>query len=97
MFLGGMAIPPGQFPPGQLSPVQLPSGGGCPGVVVQGGLSRGICSSMAHGIFGANSSFRVKLCPTGRVSVFREFSASIGKAFILAGGLGTGLAFYGMV
>ena len=29
-------------------------------------------------------------------SVFREFSSSIGKAFILAGGLGTGLSFYGV-
>ena len=34
-------------------------GGGCPGMFVRGGLSRGICSTMAHGIFGANSSFGV--------------------------------------
>ena len=26
----------------------------------------------------------------------QEFSASLGKAFILAGGLGTGLSFYGV-
>ena len=38
MFLGGMAIPPGQFPPRQLSPVQLPSG-----AVVRGCLSGGDC------------------------------------------------------
>ena len=31
----------------------------------------------------------------GFVSVFWEFFASIGGAFILAGGLGTGLSFYG--
>ena len=30
------------------------------------------------------------------ISVFQEFSSSIGKAFILAGGLGTGLSFYGV-
>ena len=52
---------------------------------------------MAHRIFGANSSFRVKLCAAGKVSVFQGFSASIDKAFIVAGGLGTGLSFYGMV
>ena len=32
----------------------------------------------------------------GLISVFQEFSASIGKAFILAGGQGTGLSFYGI-
>ena len=30
------------------------------------------------------------------ISVFQEFFASIGKAFILAGGLGAGLSFYGV-
>ena len=29
-------------------------------------------------------------------SAFEEFSASIGKTYILAGGLGAGLAFYGV-
>ena len=28
------------------------------------------------------------------ISVFQEFSASIAKAFVLAGGLGDGLSFY---
>ena len=32
----------------------------------------------------------------GLVSVFQEFSSSIGRAFILAGALGTGLSFYGI-
>ena len=32
----------------------------------------------------------------GLVSVFHEFSAGIGGAFILAGGLGAGLSFYGV-
>ena len=30
------------------------------------------------------------------VPVFQEFSCSIDKAFILAGGLGAGLSFYGV-
>ena len=30
------------------------------------------------------------------ISVFQEFSASIGRAFGLAGGLGAGLSFYGV-
>ena len=32
----------------------------------------------------------------GLISVFQEFSASINKAFILAGGLGAGLLLYGV-
>ena len=32
----------------------------------------------------------------GLVSIFQEFSSSIGGAFILAGALGTGLSFYGI-
>ena len=32
----------------------------------------------------------------GFISVFQEFFASIGRAFILAGGLGAGLSFYGV-
>ena len=52
---------------------------------------------MARGIFGASSGFCVELCAAGKVSVFQEFPASIDEAFILAGGLGTGLSFYGMV
>ena len=89
-------------PPWAISPQAIVSraialGGGCPGMFVRGGLSRGICSTMARGIFGANSSFGVELCATGGVCVFFFFSASIGKAFIFAGGLGAGLPFYGMV
>ena len=30
------------------------------------------------------------------IYIFHEFSASIGKIFILAGKLGTGLSFYGV-
>ena len=41
---------------------------------------------MAHRVFGANSGFRVELCAAGKVSVSQEFSASVGKAFILGGG-----------
>ena len=51
---------------------------------------------MAHGIFETGSGHRVKWDTAGGVvSVFQEFSASIGKAFILARALGAGLAFYG--
>ena len=51
---------------------------------------------MAHGIFETGSGYRVKWDTAGGVvSVFQEFSASIGKAFILARALGAGLAFYG--
>ena len=32
----------------------------------------------------------------GLISVFREFYAGIGEAFILAGGLGAGPSFYGV-
>ena len=53
-------------------------------------------TTVAHGIFETNSSYRVKWGTAGGVvSVFQEFSASIGKAFILARALGAGLAFYG--
>ena len=36
----------------------------------------------------------VFLSERGLISVFQEFSASVSKAFILAGGLGIGLSFY---
>ena len=43
-------------------------------------------SSMARGIFGAGSGFRVEWRTAGSlVSVFQECSASIGRAFIFAG------------
>ena len=32
----------------------------------------------------------------GSISVFQELSASINKIFLLTGGLGTGLSFYGV-
>ena len=32
----------------------------------------------------------------GLISVFEEFSAIVGKAFVLAGGLGGGLSFIGV-
>ena len=51
---------------------------------------------MAHSVFETDSSYRVGWGTAGGVvSVFQEFSASIGKAFILARALGAGLAFYG--
>ena len=57
-------------------------------------------STMARGICGADSSFRVGWRTAGGrggglVSV-QDFSASIDKAFSLAGGLGTSLSFYGV-
>ena len=39
--------------------------------------------AVARGVFGTGS-------------VFRDFSASAGEAFILVGSLGTGLSFYGV-
>ena len=41
--------------------------------------------TIAHGVFGTSSGFGVG---KGLISVFQGFSASIGKAFILAGGGG---------
>ena len=35
-------------------------------------------------------------CRKGLISVFQDFSASDGKASVLAGGLGAGLLFYGV-
>ena len=35
-------------------------------------------------------------CGRGLIAIFRGFFASIGEIFILAGGLGTGLSFYGV-
>ena len=55
-------------------------------------------SAVARGIFGAGSSFGCGVAQGGKsfISVFQEFSSIIGKAFILAGGLGAGLSFYGV-
>ena len=54
-------------------------------------------STIAHKISGTNSSFRAEWRTAGKVSssIFRKFSSSINKAFILAGRLGAGLSFYG--
>ena len=57
-----------------------------------------VVATMAHRISGTNSSFRVEWRTAGKVliSIFQEFSSSINKAFILAGGLDAGLSFYGV-
>ena len=56
--------------------------------------------SVSHGVFGALIFMAVGegVAHSGRrlVSVFQGFSVSIGKASILAGKLGAGLAFYGV-
>ena len=51
-------------------------------------------STMAWGIFGPGFGFRVGECAAG--GVFQGVSASIGKAFILAGGAGCWLSFHGV-
>ena len=54
---------------------------------------------MAHRVFEAGSGFHVGWWEnSGKIliSVFQEFSSSIIKAFILAGGLGAGLSLYGV-
>ena len=55
-------------------------------------------SAMARGLFGTGSSFRVgwRTVGGGWICVFRDFSAGIGKGFILAGVLGGGLSFCGV-
>ena len=52
-------------------------------------------TTMAQAIFKTNSSFHAH---SGKslIPVFQEFSASIDKAFTLAGGMGTGVLFYGV-
>ena len=56
--------------------------------------------SVSHGVFGALIFMAVGegVAHSGMrlVSVFQGFSVSIGKASILAGKLGAGLAFYGV-
>ena len=42
-------------------------------------------------VFGLNSTLRESL-----IAAFRKFFASINKIFIFAGGLDTGLSFYGV-
>ena len=49
-----------------------------------------------RGVFGAGS-FGVAHCGGGLISVFREVFGSIGKNFVLAGALSTGLLFYGVL
>ena len=50
--------------------------------------------AVARGVFGAGLVFVWNGAQgKGLIFVFREFSASIGKAFILVGGLGAGLSF----
>ena len=56
-------------------------------------------AAVARGVSGAGSGFGVGWRTAGGeglVSVFQGFSASAGGAFILAGGLGAGLSFYGV-
>ena len=48
---------------------------------------------MLHGVSETSSGFRVGWHGRSLISSFKEFSASIDKAFILAGGLGVGLSF----
>ena len=49
---------------------------------------------VAHRVFGANLVFAWNSAQgKGLLFVFQEFSASIGKVFILAGGLGAALSF----
>ena len=56
--------------------------------------------TMAHGVFGAGSGFRVGWRAMGGggglVSALQGFYCSISKAFILSGRLGVGLSFYGV-
>ena len=53
-------------------------------------------AAVVHGIFGAGSSIRGGGGGGGLNCGFQGFFASIGEIFILAGGLGTGLSFYGV-
>ena len=55
-------------------------------------------ATIIHRVFGTNSSFRVGWCTPwgGFISIFRGFFASVGGVFVLAGGLGAGLSFYGV-
>ena len=48
---------------------------------------------MAHRVSGTNSC-EMAHKGKGLIFIFQEFSFSINKAFILAGGLATGLSFY---
>ena len=41
-------------------------------------------------------SCEIARCGKGLISVFQGFFASVGEIFILAGGLGAGLSFYGL-
>ena len=59
-------------------------------------LAFGRGAAGARGVFGAGSC-GVAHCGEGLISVFREVFASIGKGFVLAGALSTGLLFYGVL
>ena len=53
--------------------------------------------TIGYGIFGAGYSFRVgwRTAGKGLIAVFQDFFASLNKILIFAGGMGTGLSFYG--
>ena len=54
-------------------------------------------AKIIHGTFEANSGSCVRERTTGGFNFcFQEVFTSIGEVFILAGGLGTGLSFYGV-
>ena len=53
-------------------------------------------STAARGVFGAGFGFRVGWCAAAGRGGGRGGSASIGEAFIFAGGLGAGLSFHGV-
>ena len=59
---------------------------------------RRLGSTVAHKISETNSSFSCEIAHSEKslITIFQEFSSSIGKTFILAGGLGTGLSFCGV-
>ena len=51
--------------------------------------------TISHKVFETNSC-EIALYGEILISIFQESFASINEAFILAGGLGTGLSFYGV-
>ena len=55
-------------------------------------------STISYAVFRAGSSFRVGWRTAGGVpvAIFRDFFATIGEGFILAGALGAGLLFCGV-
>ena len=53
-------------------------------------------AAVGCGVSGAGAGFRLEWRGRGGIAVFGDFVAIIGKIFILAGGLGAGLSFYGV-